>query len=692
MDEQKDFNLEDILKEFGTTQSDSQPEEDVRVWKSDGEMSAHPTSDTVRLDEITQAVQQMQPPVTDDTVKFTPVAEPAEEAPQTATEETVKFTPVGADEPAPQEEPFVPPAEPKAEPYSEDWEPEYEQPMGDYVPPQPIIFRPKSRLQELKHKLMEGPERRYYELAEIGLGKLQLAILANLLVCLGGIAMTVLYALDFFGPERMKLVIFTQFLTILLSAIFGSYQLMDGLGSLFKGRFTLNTLLVFSLIGCAADALFCLKELRMPCCTAFSLNMTMSLWSAYQKRNTEMAQMDTMRKATHLDRLASVPDYYEGRKGILTGEGQVEDFMDTYNAPSTGDKVLSVYAIVALGVSIASGVTAWWLHGMHLGLQVFSGSLLIATPATMFITLSRPMALLQRKLHKLGAVICGWQGVKGLSKAAAFPLTDTDLFPLGCAKMNGVKFYGSRQPDEVVAYGAALITAGGGSMAPLFAQLLESRSGYHYDAQGVRSYPGGIGGEVAGEAVLAGSLSFLQSMGVDMPEGTRVNSAVYVAIDGELGGVFAVTYTKSKDAAIGLTSLCGYRRLTPVMTTGDFMLTEGFIRGKFSVNVKRIAFPNREVRSALAEKELPEDANALALTTRDGLSAKACAVTGARSLKSASITGLVIHLIGGILGLLIMLALAVLGTAELLNAWNILLFQLIWMIPGLLVTEWTRSV
>ncbi len=686
MDEQKDFSLEDILKEFGNTSDGAQApqpkaEEDVQVLKSE-EAPAQPSADTVRLEHVAQALRQTeQPSVSEETVQFTPV-----------TDETVQFTPVDAPEEPDPEPPLVPPAEPKAEPYSAEWEPEYEQPIGDYVPPQPIVFHPKSRLQELKHKLMEGPERRYYELAEIGLGRLQLAILVNFIVCLGGIAMTVLYALDVFGPERMKLVIFTQFLTVLLSALFGSYQLLEGLDDLFKGHFTLNTLLVFSLLGCAADAIFCLQELRMPCCTAFSLNMTMSLWSAYQKRNTEMAQMDTMRKATHLDSLVSAPDYYEGRSGILTGEGQVEDFMDTYKVPSAGEKLLRIYALCALGISIAAGVTAWWLHGVHLALQVFCGSLLVATPATMFITLSRPMALLERKLHKLGTVLCGWQGVKGLCKASAFPLTDTDLFPLGCVKMNGVKFYGSRQPDEVVAYGAALITADGGSMAPLFAQLLETRNGYHYDAHGVRSYPGGIGGEVDGEAVLAGSLSFLQSMGVDLPEGTRVNSAVYVAIDGELSGVFAVTYTKAKDAAIGLTSLCAYRQPTPVMTTGDFMLTEGFIRGKFGVNVKRIAFPARDVRSTLAQQEPPEDAPALALTTHDGLSAKACAVTGARSLRSASITGLVIHLIGGILGLVIMAILAVLGTAELLNAWNILLFQLIWLIPGLLVTEWTRSI
>lgn len=672
-EKEQDFSLEDILKEFGHPDAPDGGEEDVRIW--DGNVPEAPQSegtvpeDTVRLDEITRAVKKLE---------MDPDA-------------TVRFTPVNAaqtEEPAP----VFPAAEEKAEPFSDDWEPEYEQPIGDYVPPEPIVFRPKSRLRELKRKLVEGPERRYYELAEQGLGKLQAAIFLNLLVTVAAAGSTALYALGMVQQDRIRLLIFGQFLALLLSALLGSYQLMEGFGDLIRRRFSLNTLLLFSLIACAVDGVLCLQQVRIPCCAAFCLNMTMSLWSAYQKRSSEMSQMDTMRKAIRLDSLVSCPDYYEGRPGYLRSEGQVEDFMDTYSEPSGAEKTLSVYALAALFVSLGIGITAGVMHSLHFGVQAFCAASLVAAPASAHIALSRPMALLQRRLHKHGTVICGWQGVREMSKAAVFPLTDTDLFPAGSAKMNGMKFYGSREADEVVAYATALITAGGGSMAPLFSQLLESRSGYHYQAENLQSYPGGIGAEVNGEAVLAGSLSFMQSMGVDMPAGTRVNQAVYVAIDGELSGVFAITYAKMKASATGLTTLCAYRKLTPVMTTGDFMLTESFLRSKFGINTRRIAFPARDVRQELASREPEEDAPALALMTRDGLAGAAYAVTGSRALRSASITGVVIHMLGGILGLLSMLALAIVDAAYLLTPANILLYEMIWMIPGLLITEWTRSV
>jgi len=67
-------------------------------------------------------------------------------------------------------------------------------------------------------------------------------------------------------------------------------------------------------------------------------------------------------------------------------------------------------------------------------------------------------------------------------------------------------------------------------------------------------------------------------------------------------------------------------------------------------------------------------------------------VTGARALRLASITGVAVHMIGGILGLLMILALTIVGADYLLTPVNLMLYELIWLIPGLLITEWTRSV
>ena len=576
------------------------------------------------------------------------------------------------------------PEPPKAEPAFE---------VEEEFIPAPIVFTPRSRLKELKKQLVAGPERRYYELSEAGTGKLQLALLLNVIIVLICAGVTTMFALDMVPENRLRLVIFSQVLAMMLSALLGSHLMMDSIGDLLKGRFTVNTLLTLTFAACMVDGVFCLMELRVPCCAAFSLEMTMALWARLHRRNTEMAQMDTMRKAVRLHGIIKVENYYEGKDGLLRTEGEVEDFMETYDRTSSPELVQSIYAGLSLVACIGIAVFAGVLHGVSMGVQILSTSLLVAVPASFFISTTRPMAILESRLHMVGTVLCGWEGVKDLCGKAAFPLTDMDLFPQGSTKLNGVKFYSDRNSDEVVSYTASLINVAGGGLVPVFNQLLKSRSGVLHTVENFQNYgDGGIGGEVCGEPVLLGTLNFLQDMGVEIPEGTMVNQAVYASIDGQLCAVYAISYAKMRSAAAGLVTLCGYRKLNLLKMPGDFMLTESFLRTKFNVKTKRISFLSRETAAELNKFRPDPNEPVLALTTREELVSAAYAITGARALRQSTKLGVIIHLIGGTLGLIIMLVLGYLGSTELLTPTHILLYQLIWAIPGLLVTEWTRVV
>ncbi len=717
MDDQnelQEFNLDDILNEFHDLPQEDLPEEalddDLESLLS---LSQTPEGERAQVEALLNlsqatAMKEPEPVVLPGEEPAAPAPQQAEPAPEQVPEEpaaqepapeepalegnTVRFQPITEEQAAlaaSQEE--VTEDVPSSSTQSVPAEPAFE--VEEEFIPAPIVFTPRSRLRELKKKLVAGPEKRYYALSEVGTGRLQLAILFSVLIVLLCAGATALYALDMVPESRLRLVIFSQVLAMLICALLGCQLMLDSVLELLKGRFTLNTLLTITLCACMADAVFCLRELRVPCCAAFCLEMTMALWSRYQRRNTEMAQMDTMRKAVRLHGIVKVSDYFEGRPGLLRTEGEVEDFMDTYSQTSGPEKVQSFYAFLSLLACVCIAVFAGLQHGTSMGVQILSTSLLVAAPASFFVASSRPAAILEQRLHMVGSVLCGWQGVKGLSGKAAFPLEDQDLFPQGCTKLNGVKFYGDRDPDEAISYTASLIQRSGGGLVPVFQQLLTSRSGVTHPVENFQNYGGGgIGGEVCGEPVLLGSLSFLQDMGVDIPEGTMVNQAVYAAIDGQLCAVYAISYAKMRSAAAGLVTLCGYRRLTPVMLCSDFMLTESFIRAKFEVKTRRIAFPARDERAALKQIQPEPEAPVLALTTREELVSAAYAVTGARALRTSTRLGVAVHMIGGILGLLIMLVLAVLGSTELLTPVNVLLYQLVWAVPGLLVTEWARTV
>ena len=683
--EETDLDLDEILKEF------SEPAEQT-------EEAAESTSVTDETVEFT--------PVTEETVEFTPMTEdtvefqPVQEAPEEVTGDTVQFEPAAGSEETIEEmdrkdrerlEQLQ--KQSGEEPFSEQWEPEYEQPMGEYTPEPAVIYHPRARLKEIKRKLIEGPEKRYYALQDIGLGKLYLAIFLCILTVVASVGISVFSGAGLILADRPKLMVFSQLFLMLLAALFGSYQLLEGITDLFKGKFTLNTMLVLSFAACCVDAVVCLGTLRMPCCAAFSLQVLMSMCRTAQRRSTEMGIMDTMRKAVRLDRVAAQKDFYDGKTALIRGDGQVEDVMDTYDIVSAPERFQNICALIAVVLSIALAALAYVRYGMHSAIQVLSVALLAGAPAAAYIAVSRPMAVLEKQLHKVGTVLCGWRGIKGLKAKALLTVDHRDMFPEGAVKMNGVKFFGSRDTDQIVAYAAALVCADGGGLAPLFEQVLQSRNGRHYDVTALRSYEnGGIGGEIFDEPVLVGMLPFLKDMGVEIPEGLRVDQAVCVAIDGELCGLFALSYERTGAVAEAMRTICSCFGLKLLLTNTDFMLTKSFLRAKFGIRVKKLVIPDYEQCKQLRKKTLDETAVPLLVTTKEGMSPVAFGVTGARAIHTAGWMGAILQLVAGLIGLGIVAVLVLKNGMNMLTPDNLFLLQFAWLIPGVLIAEWTRTI
>ena len=237
------------------------------------------------------------------------------------------------------------------------------------------------------------------------------------------------------------------------------------------------------------------------------------------------------------------------------------------------------------------------------------------------------------------------------------------------------------------------MSASGSCLAPLFEHMHKSRRGQTFELDEFKSYGDeGYGAIICGESVLMGTQEFLKRMGIETPAGTKVNQAVYISIDGEFACVFALAFGKLKGVSAGLHALCSQRRLTPVLASSNFLLNEGFLRSRYSADTRRIAIPAPEDRERLAAWQ-PESEGCVpcALTTQDGLAGAAFAITGARSLRIASVAGAAVHILGGVVGLAAVLVLTLTGRVDLLTPANLLLLELIWAIPGLMFSEWTRN-
>ena len=672
------FDLEDILREFGEASSEPVPEEtpaeDLPPEETPPDV---PGGDTE--DDFPALLPELEEPAAE---------EPEEPAAENAMPELTLDTPEQLPE-TPDED--VPAEDAASEPEKAPEDTRTDKPgSAETSGGRPIAFR--SRLSELKRQLVAGPEKRYYDLTEIGLLKVHTAIFFSFLVvvlCAGG---TALYGMGYVLPNRLKLMVFSQILAMMVCTVLGCYVLMDGIRDLFTGKFSLNSMLFLTLGACAADAVMCLREQRVPCCAAFCVEMLFALWNRSLRRTTEMGQMDTLRKANRLDGVVKQKDYHGSLPGILRTEGKLAHFMDNYEKRSGPEKALNIFALISVLACGGIAVMAGLRHGYSLAIQVFAASMLAAVPAGAFITHSRPAAILQRRLHMVGSVICGWQGVKTLCGKASFPLTDRDLFPQGSTKLNGVKFLEGWEPEEIIAYAASMMNVTGSGLDGVFAQLLKSRGGKPYTVTDPEIMDLGVRGIVQGHTVILGTQELMTAAQVDIPEGTSVAQAVYCAVDGKLAAVFAITYNRTKSSAAGLVTLGSYRKIRPLLLTKDFLVDTGLIKSKFGVRTRRYDAPTRAERDTLENTPVSGELVAGALLTQAHLSAAAYAVSGARALRTALRLGTFLHIFAGVVGMLIMAALAYLGDLALLSPFNVLMYQLVWLIPALLFTEWTRTV
>lgn len=545
--------------------------------------------------------------------------------------------------------------------------------------------------QEPPEQPLREPERRYYEILDQGMNRLQVSLFVQLLLLVLSGGSVLLSTTSGATAARMQLLILGQLPILLVSVCFGFHPLKSGVQAMLRGRLVPESLLVFSLAASILDWYLALKQLRMPASPVFIFQTAMALWADYDRRKTELRQMDTLRGVHRISGLLRSEGYYERRAGFLRGEGRTEDFLANYQQPTGPDRIISWFLLGVLLCCTAAAIAVGIRFDAVLGLRTWATALLVSFPTTGFIATSHPNAIVSRRLHQVGSVICGWDAVLELCKDGAVPLSDRHLFPEGTVKLNGVKFYTERDPDQSIAYAAALIGQEGG-LAPLIRQLSSNRGCPTYTVKNQRTYTnGGMGGEVNGEPILVGTLRFLQSMGVELPEGARISKAVYLAVNGVLCAVFAIQYSRDRKAMAGLNCLCSYSNLRPVLLTGDFMLTAGFLRKKFGGHARRILCPTPAVRAALAAKVPSPDSRVCALLTQEHLEALAYTITGARSLRSAMKSGVFFQLLGGILGFIAIMTQVFSGSLVAASASNVLLFHMIQAIPALLLTQWARN-
>lgn len=469
--------------------------------------------------------------------------------------------------------------------------------------------------------------------------------------------------------------------------------LLAGIGRAFRLRMGMDTLSALACGFTLADGIqLALGEMppdRLPYTLVCLVGLFCLLHGAYHKRCALRLSCRTAASAASPYRVTLDPALWDDRDTYAKWSGTQEGFGSRIQADDGAQRIFSrVCPLLLLGnIAFALMVSAeqperliWALSALFTATAAFGGSL----------AYGRAFHKAARRLTPSGAALAGWPGMAASRRGSCVLITDGDLFPPGYVELNGFKVMGDYSAERVVAYTATLIRDSGSGLDKLFHDQLRSMGGLLRRADSLQCHEGGgLSANIRGDQVLVGSAAFMKLMKVKLPQGLNVKCAVFCAIDGQLAGIFALSYTLPETAFPALEALL-LEKVEPVLATRDFNLIPAMLQQRFKLAVSRMAFPPVERRRELSDPEREHDGVLTALLCREGLMPFAEAIATAKRLRWAARLGAGLCCAGSVLGMLLAAYLTSVGGYTSLSPLNLLIYMLTWLFPVWFLSGWVH--
>lgn len=490
-------------------------------------------------------------------------------------------------------------------------------------------------------------------------------------------------------------------LLICLGALLGLCILLGidvwlrGLLQMFCFRMGMDSLMALSCLAAMADT-FTMpylnpREGHLPYCAAAALSLGFAMAGTYLKRQGQRIACRTAAAAPEPYLVTLDEGTWNGRDTYVKWSGAPLGFGSQIQASDGAERIFHVAAPLLLICCVLFSAMASVGQGRPQDL-IWSLSATLSSAASFsgLLCYGLPWYTLSQRLSKSGAALAGWDGTAGGGQNRGVLLTDTDLFPTGMVCLNGIKVFGDFPVEKVVAVTATLIRDSGSGLDKVFHDLLRSQGAIYRRCSDFCCYEGGgLSATVRNEMVLVGSASFMNLMEVALPQGLNVKNAVFCAIDGELAGIFALTYQLHSSIEPALNAIIR-NRIVPVLATRDFNIIPAMLHQRFKLPADKMEFPPVVRRIELSAQEQEHNPILTAVLCRPGLAPYSEVVVGSGRLHKAVRGSAALTVLGAAIGVLLAFYITFSGAYTALSPLNLLVFLAMWLVPTWLISGWVN--
>lgn len=466
-----------------------------------------------------------------------------------------------------------------------------------------------------------------------------------------------------------------------------------GILQLVKLRPRAESLLALSWLFALADTvtlIFVPLHPAFPCAAPAAFGVAFALWGDLAHRRGDLLSAKTAVQARSPYTVTLDEGKWSGRPAYSKWSGSAVGFGSQLQMEDCTGRAYRIAApLLLLGCLLAAVMASFGRDEPRRFIWAASCCFTATSTWTVLLAYGLPYRKLASRLARQGAALAGWPGISRC-RPAGILTTDVDLFPPGSVKVAQVQVYGGVATEKAVAYTATLLRAFPCGLTRPFHDLLKAQGAFYREVSGLVHHEGGLSGVIRNQEVLVGNASFMHMTDVVLPQGVNIKNAIFCAINGHLAAMFPLQYSMSGAVNPSLSALMR-ENVSPILVTRDFNLIPSLLGQKFKLPVDRMEFPPVERRRELSEPEQEHHSTPVALLCREGLSVYSEAVAGAVRLRSTVRRSLTLTLIHAVVGLLLTFYLTYVGAFASLTPVNFLLFMVLWLIPELLLANWTNQ-
>ncbi|MBR6208637.1 MAG: hypothetical protein IKQ69_06525 [Oscillospiraceae bacterium] len=461
-----------------------------------------------------------------------------------------------------------------------------------------------------------------------------------------------------------------------------------GIMSLFRGRPGAESLLAVASLASVADTVAIILSRNggrgIPYGAVTSLGLFFALRGAWHNaggyHDSFLALFQSAEPVT-----LSQEELPERRgKVLVTARRETKGFIRRSEEPGEAEllatagffPMLLSAATLSLAAAVGSGDIGAFFHVFALMTAVCAG----------FGWLFSYPFLFSKAAHSLmvrGSALAGWTGAREMGTGRRLVIRDTDIFPEDTVEITGIRLLDKSRAQHIIACAGTMLSTAGTGTAVVFTELMRRHKAAMQTVEDFSVGEGGCKGVIQYQEVRVGSVGYMYLSGVKVPDKLKANNAVYIAIDGELSGVFHYRYRPMGSVQRALYTMRRKRR-KPLVLARDFNIDPLLVRQAFGVSTEGFEFPPFPERYKLAAALTDGKRPVAGVMAREGLDLVVdLAESGSQLYQLGRICAWA-ALASAVLGMVLMLIPCWLGNWAAASAWRVLAYGLLWLLPALI--------